>query len=177
MVDGIPVEVTRKNVRNINLRIRRDGSVAASAPYRASEKSIRAFLNERAGWIASHQVRRIERESRRVDVDALTPADARAARGRLAAQLSDLVPVWEKRIGVKCTSWQIRKMTSRWGSCTVESGRIRFAFQLAFEPPECVELIVVHELCHLRERGHGPRFHALMDRYLPDWRERNKRLQ
>ena len=54
-------------------------------------------------------------------------------------------------------------MTSRWGSCQPATGRICINVRLALYPPECLEYVVVHELCHLRERGHGPAFQALMD--------------
>ena len=49
--------------------------------------------------------------------------------------------------------------------------------RLALYPPECLEYVVVHELCHLRERGHGQRFKDLMDTYMPDWRERRAKLR
>ena len=42
---------------------------------------------------------------------------------------------------------------------------------------ECLEYVVVHELCHLLERGHGPRFHQLMDRFMPDWKQRRDKLR
>lgn len=176
-VAGIKVEVVRKDVRNLNLRIRPDGEVTVSAPRRASMKAVTDFLEERAGWIEAHRAQVLARNSKRTNVDELTPAQQREARAALTVKLSVLVPLWEERIGVRCSEWRIRKMSSRWGSCSVESGRIRFAFQLAFESDECIEYIVVHELCHLLERGHGDRFKALMDRFLPDWRERRRELR
>mgnify|MGYP001318615938 CR=1 FL=1 len=65
-----------------------------------------------------------------------------------------------------------RNMTSRWGSCQPSTGRICINIRLALYPPQCLELIVVHELCHLLESGHGPKFKQLMDLFLPDWRDR-----
>ena len=44
-------------------------------------------------------------------------------------------------------------------------------------PPEAVDLVVVHELCHIREKNHGPRFYALLERFLPDWRQRKALLR
>lgn len=68
-------------------------------------------------------------------------------------------------------------MVSRWGSCNVKTGRICINVQLAAQPPECLEYVVVHELCHLREANHGPRFHALLDAYLPHWRDAERKLR
>ncbi|MFR1639341.1 MAG: M48 family metallopeptidase [Eggerthellaceae bacterium] len=70
-----------------------------------------------------------------------------------------------------------RNTTSRWGSCQPATGRICINVRLALYPPECLEYVVVHELCHLLERGHGPRFKELMDAFMPDWRERRAKLR
>ncbi|MFR6467952.1 MAG: SprT-like domain-containing protein [Lachnospiraceae bacterium] len=63
-------------------------------------------------------------------------------------------------------------MKTRWGSCTVQTGKIRLNFSLARKPEACLEYVLVHELCHLLEPSHNARFHGLMDKFLPDWRER-----
>lgn len=63
------------------------------------------------------------------------------------------------------------------GQLPAFDGRICINVRLALYPPECLEYVVVHELCHLLERGHGPRFHALMDTFMPDWKERRAKLR
>lgn len=63
------------------------------------------------------------------------------------------------------------------GQLPTRTGRICINVRLALYPPECLEYVVVHELCHLRERGHGQRFKDLMDTYMPDWRERRAKLR
>ncbi|WP_270295883.1 M48 family metallopeptidase [Eggerthella sinensis] len=80
-------------------------------------------------------------------------------------------------MGVKAGKLAYRNMTSRWGSCQPATGRICINVRLALYPPECLEYVVVHELCHLLERGHGPRFKALMDAFMPDWRTRRAKLR
>lgn len=66
-------------------------------------------------------------------------------------------------------SLKIRAMRARWGSCASHGG-INLNLWLLRAPQECVDYVVVHELCHLREFNHSPRFYALMDRVMPDWR-------
>ena len=88
-----------------------------------------------------------------------------------------LVAAWEPIMGVKAGQLAYRNMTSRWGSCQPSTGRICINVRLALYPPECLEYVVVHELCHLLERGHGPRFHQLMDRFMPDWKQRRDKLR
>ena len=88
--------------------------------------------------------------------------------GKGAGRNGDIVV----QMTVKAGKIAYRNMTSRWGSCQPSTGRICINVRLALYPPECLEYVVVHELCHLLERGHGPRFHALMDTFMPDWKER-----
>lgn len=66
----------------------------------------------------------------------------------------------------------VRRMKTKWGTCVTHSGTIWLNPEPAKMNPRCLEYIVVHELVHLQERGHGPRFVELMDHYLPDWRAR-----
>ena len=66
---------------------------------------------------------------------------------------------------------------SRWGTCKPALRHIRLNMHLLFYPRECLELIVVHELCHLKEASHNARFHALMQTYLPDYKTRDKILK
>jgi predicted metal-dependent hydrolase len=67
-------------------------------------------------------------------------------------------------------------MKTKWGSCNRETGHIWFNVELAKKHPDCLEYIVVHEMAHLRERSHGPRFTALMDELMRDWRARRDGL-
>jgi len=91
-------------------------------------------------------------------------------REQLKESLSNLIKKWENEMSVKVNEFAIRKMKTRWGSCNSRIGRIRLNLELAKKPSECLEYVVVHEMAHLIERGHGGRFIALMDKYLPKWR-------
>jgi len=62
-------------------------------------------------------------------------------------------------------------MKTKWGSCNPAAGTIRLNTELAKKPKECLEYIVLHEMIHLLEPTHGPRFLALMDRFMPAWRD------
>ena len=74
-------------------------------------------------------------------------------------------------MGVMPTAVTYKAMISRWGVCNVRNKRVCFSLYLLLLPEWCVEHVVVHELCHLLEPSHNARFHALMDRYYPRWRE------
>ena len=75
-------------------------------------------------------------------------------------------------LGVRPTAVSVRDARTRWGSCS-RAGRLSLSWRLILAPPEALEAVVVHELCHLRVFGHGPRFRALLDVHAPDharWR-------
>ena len=97
-------------------------------------------------------------------------------RAQLKKQLPQLIEKWEARIGIKCASWGVKQMRTKWGTCTVASKRIWFNLELAKKPPLCLEYIVCHELIHLLERTHNDRFVSLMNKYMPKWRLHREEL-
>lgn len=95
----------------------------------------------------------------------------------LTAVIADLIDLWAPRMGVHPAGFTVRLLRSRWGSCQVRTGALTFSLDLSAKPVACIESVVVHELNHLIEPSHSPRFHALMTRWLPDWKARKRRLE
>ena len=71
---------------------------------------------------------------------------------------------------------KVRAMRSRYGSCS-QRGVITLNRHLIATPPDCIDYVLVHELCHLLHFGHGRDFYGLLEAILPDWRERKARLR
>ena len=92
-------------------------------------------------------------------------------REQIKVAVPDLIAKWEPIVGVKVERVFVQKMKTKWGSCNPARRSIRLNTDLAKKPPQCFEYIVVHELVHLRVRNHNDRFTALMDAYLPQWRQ------
>jgi len=114
----------------------------------------------------------------RIDLYAPAGSDAqereeimlRWYRKELKALLPPLIEKWQEVVGVSVDDWRIKKMKTRWGSCTIEARRIWLNLELAKKPIPCIEYIIVHELVHLLERNHTDRFRDLMDQFMPQWR-------
>ncbi len=79
------------------------------------------------------------------------------------------------RLGIPYPMLSVRRMKSRWGSCT-PSGKITLNLHLIQLPKVSIDYVLVHELCHLKHPNHSPAFYALLERLMPDWRDRRKRL-
>lgn len=71
---------------------------------------------------------------------------------------------------------KFRKMKSRWGSCNYVKGILNFNTRLIYYPKECVELVVYHEFTHFLHHDHSKAFYGELEKFLPDYRERNKIL-
>ena len=80
-----------------------------------------------------------------------------------------------RRLGISPPPLTIRKLSTRWGSCT-RAGRIILNLDLIKAPKDCIDYVITHELCHLKEHHHGPRFWRLLERVMPDYEERKRRL-
>jgi predicted metal-dependent hydrolase len=110
------------------------------------------------------------------DADARRATLDRWYRRQIKAALPAVLEKWEPIVGAEAEKVVVRRMKTKWGTCITHSRTIWINPELAKKNPRCLEYIVVHELTHLQERGHGERFVALMDKYLPDWRTRRDEL-
>ena len=97
-------------------------------------------------------------------------------RGILKAEIERVLPKWEQITGLHPDGWQTKNMTTRWGTCNVKTHKIWLNLQLAKKAPECLEYVILHELVHLEEKSHNEKFVALMDKYMPNWRDIRKKL-
>ena len=97
-------------------------------------------------------------------------------RGQLKAVAESLIRRWERRLEVKVERFFVQRMKTRWGSCNPASRTIRLNTDLAKKPKNCLEYIVLHELAHLIEPTHNPRFVEIMDHFMPKWRSYREQL-
>jgi predicted metal-dependent hydrolase len=145
---GAQVEVRRSKRRRRTVSAYREGDVIVVL--------IPASMSKRdeAKWVAD-MVARIERkESRR------KPSD-----GELLARAAALNDTWLGGLATPSSVRWVSNQKSRWGSCTPGDRSIRLSERLQQMPPWVVDYVLIHELAHLLEPGHGPEFWAWVDRY------------
>jgi predicted metal-dependent hydrolase len=97
-------------------------------------------------------------------------------RDELTQRMAPFVTKWEAALGVKANDVRIKRMKTKWGSCTIEAGRIWLNLELAKKPEACLDYLVLHELAHLIEPNHSDKFIRLLDKHLPVWRQVRKVL-
>ena len=166
-------ELTYKRVKNINLRVRADGSVAVSAPRRVSRTQIEQFVSGRADWIA----RAKERLDRHPEKNALPqPPDDAACMELFAPYLEQYFPIFAAAIGQK-PRIRLKTLRSMWGCCRPAKKEITLNRMLALAPKEAVEYVILHEYLHFWYPNHGKQFHQAMDRLMPDNKARRALLR
>ena len=90
-------------------------------------------------------------------------------RERFRDELVRLIPKWENITGLKCTSYKIINMKSKWGACNPKKRVIILNLKLVKRDIECIEYVILHEMMHFSEQKHNKKFTALMERYMPNW--------
>ena len=100
----------------------------------------------------------------------------RAMRELLYARLAPLFEKWERISALEASSYQIKKMKTRWGTCNTRTKKVWINLELYKKSDECIEYVIMHELAHLRVPNHGKDFVAIMDIYMPRWRELREEL-
>lgn len=165
----------RSRRRSLGIEIR-DGELLVRAPMRASVREIEAFLLLKRDWILSH-LNRAEQEQRAAETAGILTEEERKnlireAKKRIperVAYYADLAGVTYGRISIRCQK-------TRWGSCS-SKGNLNFNCLLMLTPPEVIDSVVVHELCHRKEMNHSRRFYEEVLRLYPDYRKWNAWLR
>ena len=171
--EGIRYQVVRSRVKNLNLRVRPDGTVAVSIPLRTTWEAADAFVAERADWIRGAQ----QRQQRRRAWDQRPLPDPQTALAHFTAMSDQVYPAFAAVLGGQKPTLKVRDMTSRWGVCAMSKRQITFALQL-YNMPEAAQIyVVVHEYCHFLVLDHSPKFWAEVEKILPDWKARRELLK
>ena len=174
-VPGVPagvVFVRRRGARHYILRLRDDGVVRVTVPWRGSRAEAERFLLSRRAWVARERLRQ-ERVRGATRLPAGDEANLRRQAAReLPARLADLA----RAHGFAVSGVSIRNQRTRWGSCSA-SGRISLNWRLVRVPPDVRDYVLLHELVHLRHHDHSPRFWRELARLCPHYAEARRRLR
>lgn len=165
----------RSSRRTLALEITRDLRVLVRAPKRCSLRQIEDFVSRHEDWIREHsaiQARRAAAEAAR----AVTPEREQELRRLAAEYIPQRVAVYAPLVGVTPTGIKITSARTRFGSCSGKNS-LCFSWRLMLYPPEAIDYVVVHELCHIRHHNHSSAFWAAVARVMPDYKQRQALLR
>ena len=172
------IQLKYRRAGRLSMRMVKNGDVHVSAPIGMSKEEIEAFVSQHQEWIVEARKKTAELQKQRIDFFNQLPLATKPqkveATEKVRALIEPLMKHYSEVIGVIPSSIRYKPMISRWGVCNVKERSICFSTYLLLLPNRCVEHVVVHELCHLLEPSHNVRFHALMDKYYPKWRDARK---
>lgn len=167
-------ELTRKKVKNINLRIKPDGKVYVSANKAVPVKYLDEFVASKQEFIFQaidkFEARRQEPTLPKVEV-------SREVILQTFEEISQKIYPLFQPYGVTYPQIKIRTMRSRWGSCHYNKGIIILNTRLIEAPRESMEYVILHEFAHFVHPNHSRQFYGLVESLMPDWKERKAGLE
>ena len=147
--------------------------ITVRAPKRTSEQRIKDVLSKHKVWIE----KALEKQSQRKEREAvLSEEEVAELKRRAQTILKDKTAYYANILGLKYGRITITSAKTRFGSCS-SKGNIAYSWRLMLYPEPAIDYVVVHELCHLLEMNHSPRFYRHVAGVLPDYKERRALLK
>lgn len=173
MTEEIPFTIVHSRRKTMAVQVTRDGRVVVRCPMRVSDEAATAFARGHEEWIRKHYREAKERMANRVTLTAEQVKEYRRQAGQV---LAERTAYWAERMGVTYGRITIREQVTRWGSCSAK-GNLNYNWKLILVPVELLDYVVVHELAHRQEMNHSKRFWEIVEKELPDYRQRRKALK
>ena len=169
-------ELVRSRRKTIAVEIKPDGRIIVRAPMRASQKRIESFLEDHKEWIIKHLIKMRDELTEESEADKLSVADIKKLANEAMKIIPKRVAYYAPLVGVNYGRITIRNQKTRWGSCS-SKGNLNFNCLLMLTPPEVLDSVVVHELCHIKYMNHSKNFYDEVLRVFPEYKKWNKWLK
>ena len=159
-------EIIRSKRKTLSLEVKRDGKVIVRAPLKISMKEIQAFIDKHEGWIEK-QLQKIA-ETPKEDILSLSDNEIRILSEDAKRYIPGKVAYYAEKIGVTYGRITIKHQKTRWGSCS-SKGNLNFNCLLMLTPPQVIDSVIVHELCHRKHMNHSEKFYDEVLKAYPDY--------
>ena len=158
--------------KTLELRVS-DGEVIVRAPLRTLKKFVSDFVEKHRSWIEKS----LEEQKKKADlISGLTEKDIRRIKKEARIYLTEKTKQFSEIMNIKYGRITITSAMKRFGSCN-SKGNICYSYRLMLYPETAREYVVVHELAHILEMNHSPRFYKIIEAVLPDYKERKRLLK
>lgn len=167
------LEIIRSRRKTISIEVKPSGEVIVRAPIFCTKHRINAFIKEKQSWIEK-TLKNLQKT--RVASVPLTQEEINALRKKAKEVLPKKVAQFSEIMGLNYSSIKITSATKRFGSCSGKNGLCFSLFLMQFEDP-LIDYVVVHELAHTVHHNHSKAFYNLVEKHLPDYKSRQKKLK
>jgi hypothetical protein len=183
--EEIPCRIVRSNRKSYGISVDENGAVTLRLPLRGSIRVAQQMAEEKKDWIYQKVCQQRERAAQRRQAqeeqeNRYTPQQRAALEKRYRQAAKEYFPqraaFYADRLGVTFGKIRIAEQKTRWGSCS-SNGTLSFNWKLMLAPPRVLDYVVVHEVCHLKEMNHSPRFWAYVEQLMPEYKEYRKWLR
>lgn len=153
-----------------------DAGVVVRAPMRTTKREADSFVKKHEDWILGQLSKRDRQREQAARIAKLTPEQLSALYEQARVDIPARVRRYADLLGESYGRVTVRCQRTRWGSCSTKRN-LNFNCLLMLAPPEVIDAVVVHEVCHLREMNHSAVFYAHVLRLYPDYRRWDKWLK
>lgn len=162
------IVIIRSSRKTAAIRVKHDCTVEVRVPLRMSREAIEEFVRKNQAWIEKNVKKMQESAAKAQSVQKLSPEEIKALAEKALEIIPERTAYFARIIGVTYGRITIRCQKSRWGSCSGK-GNLNFNCLLMLMPPDVIDYVVVHELCHRKEMNHSPKFWAEVRNVLPGY--------
>ena len=166
-------KLIRSSRRTLALEIGRDLTLTVRAPMKMPLSDIEEFIEKHDKWI---EKKLDVMKKREIKSDNLSAAEIAALKMRAKEILPQKVDYFAEIMGLKPSGVKITSAKKRFGSCSGKNS-LCFSYELMLYPDEAIDYVVVHELAHIKHRNHSAQFYNLIEKYLPDYKTRERILK
>lgn len=167
------LKVVRSKRKTISLSVNDNLDIIVRAPFFTPDKFISDFVQRNEKWIEK------QTDKKRSYIESHPPLTKEREEELKKAALEILprkVQHYAKIMGVSPTGIKITSAKKRFGSCSGKNS-LCFSFLLMQYPEEAIDYVIVHELAHIRHHDHSINFYRFVEKYMPDYKEREKLLK
>ena len=188
------IEITKSWRKSMSMRFDRQGILQVRVPKLTPQRSIDAFISKHQSWIDTYSQKIQEQKQDKkyyLFGEELQPSiqlSPTRERGQSTIQLEifykskakSYIPDRCRELatlhGFSYNKLRITSAMTRWGSCSSKKN-LNFSYRLIMTPKETIDYVIIHELCHLRQMNHGPRFWKEVEAIMPEYKDHEKHLR
>ncbi|MDD3284821.1 MAG: M48 family metallopeptidase [Patescibacteria group bacterium] len=167
-------KLIRSRRKSVALEINKDAELIIRAPLFTPVYIIEKFVNQKNNWITKKQKIATDKK---YDLKKLQGSEIKKITKQKAENIiNKRVKYYSKLENIKYNKIKITNAKNRWGSCSFKNN-INLSMRLAMAPIEIIDYVVIHELCHIKEKNHSKKFWNEVEKIMPNYKQNEKWLK